>query len=84
LAAAYLMLRRYGETAKEEGARRADELEAPAVLSRVHWVRPELVVEVKYLSWTDDNLLRERPSSSIGVRLTRGLIAGGKACLVVS
>jgi ATP dependent DNA ligase C terminal region len=29
------------------------------VLSRVHWVRPELVVEVKYLSWTDDNLLRQ-------------------------
>jgi bifunctional non-homologous end joining protein LigD len=25
----------------------------------VHWVRPELVVEVKYLSWTDDNLLRQ-------------------------
>jgi hypothetical protein len=22
-------------------------------------VRPELVVEVKYLSWTDDNLLRQ-------------------------
>ena len=31
----------------------------PLVLSRVHWVRPELVAEVKYLSWTDDNLLRQ-------------------------
>jgi hypothetical protein len=29
------------------------------VLSRVHWVRLELVAEVKYLSWTDDNLLRQ-------------------------
>jgi ATP-dependent DNA ligase len=29
------------------------------VLSRVHWVRPELDVEVKYLSWTGDNLLRQ-------------------------
>jgi bifunctional non-homologous end joining protein LigD len=29
------------------------------VLSRVHWVRPELVVEVKYLTWTEDNLLRQ-------------------------
>ena len=29
------------------------------VLSRVHWVRPELVVEVKYLTWTDDGLLRQ-------------------------
>jgi ATP-dependent DNA ligase len=26
----------------------------PLVLSRVHWVRPELVAEVKYLTWTDD------------------------------
>ena len=26
-------------------------------ISRVHWVRPELVAEVKYLAWTGDNLL---------------------------
>lgn len=32
---------------------------SPLVLSRVHWVRPEMVVEVKYLTWTDDNLLRQ-------------------------
>ena len=32
---------------------------SPLVLSRVHWVRPELVVEVKYLTWTGDNLLRQ-------------------------
>jgi ATP-dependent DNA ligase len=32
---------------------------SPLVLSRVHWVRPELVVEVKYLTWTDDGLLRQ-------------------------
>jgi bifunctional non-homologous end joining protein LigD len=25
----------------------------------VHWVRPELVAEVKYLTWTNDNLLRQ-------------------------
>ena len=29
------------------------------VLSRVHWVRHELVVEVKFLTWTGDNLLRQ-------------------------
>ena len=29
------------------------------MLSRVHWVRLELVVEVKYLTWTEDNLLRQ-------------------------
>jgi bifunctional non-homologous end joining protein LigD len=28
-------------------------------LSRVHWVRPEMVVEVNYLTWTEDNLLRQ-------------------------
>jgi bifunctional non-homologous end joining protein LigD len=31
---------------------------SPLVLSRVHWVRPKMVVEVTYLTWTDDNLLR--------------------------
>jgi ATP-dependent DNA ligase len=32
---------------------------SPLVLSRVHWVRAELVAEVKYLTWTEDNLLRQ-------------------------
>jgi DNA ligase D-like protein (predicted ligase) len=32
---------------------------SPLILSRVHWVRPALVAEVKYLAWTDDNLLRQ-------------------------
>jgi ATP-dependent DNA ligase len=32
---------------------------SPLTLSRVHWVRPELVAEVKYLAWTEDNLLRQ-------------------------
>jgi ATP-dependent DNA ligase len=32
---------------------------SPLVLSRVYWVRPELVAEVKFLTWTDDNLLRQ-------------------------
>jgi ATP-dependent DNA ligase len=30
-----------------------------SVLSRVHWVRPQLVAEVKFLAWTEDNLLRQ-------------------------
>jgi bifunctional non-homologous end joining protein LigD len=38
---------------------RATRFGSPMVLSRVHWVRPELVVEVKYLTWTDDGLLRQ-------------------------
>jgi ATP-dependent DNA ligase len=32
---------------------------SPLVLNRVHWVRPELVAEVNFLTWTDDNLLRQ-------------------------
>lgn len=32
---------------------------SPLVLSRVHWVRPELAIEVKFLTWTQDNLLRQ-------------------------
>jgi bifunctional non-homologous end joining protein LigD len=32
---------------------------SPLTISRVHWVRPELVAEVKFLSWTEDNLLRQ-------------------------
>src|SRR5262249_40328075 len=32
---------------------------SPLVLSRVHWVRPELVAEVKFLALTEDNLLRQ-------------------------
>jgi ATP-dependent DNA ligase len=27
-------------------------------LSKVHWVKPELVAEITYLSWSDDGLLR--------------------------
>ena len=38
---------------------RTSRLGSPLVLSGVHWVRPELVAEVKYLTWTDDNLLRQ-------------------------
>ena len=32
---------------------------SPLVLSRVHWVRPEMVVAVSYLTWTEDGLLRQ-------------------------
>lgn len=38
---------------------RTSRLGSPLVLSRVHWVRPELVVEVTHLTWTADNVLRQ-------------------------
>jgi ATP-dependent DNA ligase len=31
---------------------------SPLVLSRVHWVEPNLVAEITFLTWTADNLLR--------------------------
>jgi hypothetical protein len=31
---------------------------SPLVLSRVHWVDPQLVAEITYLTWTADGLLR--------------------------
>jgi ATP-dependent DNA ligase len=30
----------------------------PLALSKVHWVRAELVAKITYLSWSDDGLLR--------------------------
>jgi DNA ligase D-like protein (predicted ligase) len=30
----------------------------PLELAKVHWLRPELVAEITYLSWPDDSLLR--------------------------
>ena len=52
------------------------------VLSRVHWVRPEMVVEVSYLTWTEDGLLRQvvylgeregKPASEVQRPLPRGI-----------
>ena len=37
-----------------------------SVLSRTHWVRPELVAEVKFLAWTEDNLLRQVVYEGLG------------------
>ena len=31
---------------------------SPLALSRVHWVQPEMVVEVSYVEWTPDGVLR--------------------------
>ena len=47
----------------------------PLELAKVHWVRPELVAEITYLSWPDDGLLRQtvfvglredKPASDVG------------------
>ena len=38
---------------------RSSRFGSPLVLSRVHWVRPTLVCEVRFLSWTSDGLLRQ-------------------------
>jgi hypothetical protein len=35
---------------------RSSRFGSPLVLSRVHWVRPELVSEIKFLTWTEDTI----------------------------
>jgi bifunctional non-homologous end joining protein LigD len=47
------------KTPLDQAPPRSNRFGSPLVLSRVHWVRPKLVVEVKYLTWTEDNLLRQ-------------------------
>ena len=32
---------------------------SPLILSQVHWVEPQLVAEITYLTWTSDGLLRQ-------------------------
>ena len=58
---------------------------SPLVLSRVHWVRSELVTEVKFLAWTEDNLLRQvvyeglredKPASEVRREVARPRPAG--------
>ena len=39
---------------------------SPFVLSRLHWVEPQLVAEITYLTWTADGLLRH--TVSVGLR----------------
>ena len=46
------------QDARRRAAAARQPVGSPLRLSRVHWVRPELVAEVKFLTWTDDNLLR--------------------------
>jgi ATP-dependent DNA ligase len=37
---------------------RSNRFGSPLELSRVHWAKPEMVVEITYLTWTEDGLLR--------------------------
>jgi ATP-dependent DNA ligase len=39
--------------------RRETRFGSPLVLSRVHWVKPQLVAEITYLTWTEEGLLRQ-------------------------
>lgn len=42
-----------------ESPPRDSRFDSPLKLSRVHWVRSEMVVEVTYLTWTEGNVLRQ-------------------------
>jgi ATP-dependent DNA ligase len=56
---------------------RSSRFGSPLVLSRVHWVRPELVAEVKYLTWTDDNFYA-KSSMKVCARTSRRPRCGGR------
>jgi len=43
----------------DEPPRRDSHFGSPLELSRVHCVRPQIVVEVTCLTWTEDNQLRQ-------------------------
>jgi bifunctional non-homologous end joining protein LigD len=43
----------------DEAPPRESRFGSPLELSRVHWMRPQMVVEVTYLTWTEDGLLRQ-------------------------
>jgi bifunctional non-homologous end joining protein LigD len=45
---------------------------SPFVLGRVHWVRPELVAELKFLTWTKDNLLRQSSTKGYPLKPFQG------------
>jgi len=49
----------------------------PLALSKVHWVRPELVAEITYLGWTDEPLLRHTSLSDCE-KISRPARFGGK------
>ena len=66
---------------------RATRFRSPLVLSRVHWVRPELVVEVTYPTCTDDGLLRQvvyeglredKPAPDVACPLAATELAAGR------
>ena len=53
---------------------------SPLVLSRVHWVEPQLLAEITYLTWTGDGLLRHTVYIGAPIRQARNAgSAGGPA-----
>jgi ATP-dependent DNA ligase len=38
---------------------RSSQFGSPSKRSRMHWTRPKVVVEVTYLTWTEENLPRQ-------------------------
>ena len=62
---------------------------SPLVLSRVHWVEPKLVVEITYLTWTADGLLRhtvyvglreDKPAEQCGESASESLAPHSEPC----
>jgi hypothetical protein len=45
---------------------------SPLKLSRVHWVRPQVVVEVTYLTWTETTCCARSPTKASARTSRRG------------
>ena len=48
-----------GEMTTSEPPPRGNRFGSPLKLSEVHWVKPKLVAQVRYLTWTGEGLLRQ-------------------------
>ena len=48
-----------GKMTVSESPPRTNRFGSPLKLSEVHWVKPKLVAQVRYLTWTADGLLRQ-------------------------
>lgn len=60
------------EDAAREGPAARNPVRLAVAAVRVHWVRSQIVVEVTYLTWTEDDLLLSRSAQGPGNALPTG------------
>ena len=60
-----------------------DPFGGPLTLSKVHWVRPKLVAEITYLSWSQDGLLRQTVFAGLREDEVEGLLSAATRALAL-